>query len=79
MGWDELQNGDLLLAAEAIFDALITTDQNLLYQQNLASRKLAILVLPTTSWPRIQKHTAIVVAAVGSLKPSNYVELQFPE
>jgi len=52
MGWSELANGDLLAAAEADFDALITSDQNLRYQQNLTGRRLAILVLPTTSWPR---------------------------
>jgi hypothetical protein len=38
----ELQNGDLLRAAEvAGFEAIITTDQNLRYQQNLAERRLA--------------------------------------
>lgn len=55
MGWAKLSNGDLLAAAEKSFDAFITTDQNLRYQQNLTGRRLAILVLPTTSWPEIQK------------------------
>jgi hypothetical protein len=53
MGWATLENGDLLSAAEASFDAFITTDQNLRHQQNLTERRLAILVLPTTSWPKI--------------------------
>jgi len=53
MGWDRLGNGDLLNAAEVSFDAFITTDQNLRYQQNLSGRQLAVLVLPTTSWPKI--------------------------
>lgn len=39
-GWSALQNGVLLKTAEeAGFDAIITTDQNLRYQQNLAQRK----------------------------------------
>ncbi len=46
MGWAELGNGDLIAAAEAAFDALITTDQNLRYQQNLSDRKLAVLPDP---------------------------------
>src|SRR6266571_8892530 len=55
-GWSDLENGDLIRAAEAEnFNALITTDKNLKHQQNLRGRKLAILVLPTTSWPKIQK------------------------
>ena len=36
MGWADLSNGDLLAASEKSFDLLITTDQNLKYQQNLA-------------------------------------------
>ena len=76
-GWDRLENGDLLNAAEAAFDALITTDQNLRYQQNLAGRRLAILVLPTTSWPKIQAHITKVTAAIDALRPGDFVELQF--
>ena len=77
LGWAELANGALLSAAEAEFDALITTDQSLRYQQNLVDRKLAILVLPTTSWPRIQAHIAQIVAAIDALIPGDFVELRF--
>ena len=77
MGWATLNNGSLLAVAEAAFAALITTDQNLRYQQNLAGRKLAILVLPTTSWPKIQQHTHQIAAAVAVLKPGDFVELKF--
>jgi predicted nuclease of predicted toxin-antitoxin system len=48
--WGELDNGKLLAAAEVEFDVLVTTDKNLQYQQALASRRLAILILPTTNW-----------------------------
>ncbi len=45
LGWSKLSNGELLAAAEAAaFGLLITTDQNLRYQQNLSGRRLAILV-----------------------------------
>jgi hypothetical protein len=77
MGWAKLNNGDLLATAEKSFDAFITTDQNLRYQQNLTGRRLAILVLPTTSWPEIQKHTDKISDAVNSLKPGVFVELSF--
>lgn len=77
MGWAKLSNGDLLAAAEKSFDAFITTDQNLRYQQNLMGRRLAILVLPTTSWPEIQKHTDKVAGSVSTLKPGDFVELKF--
>jgi len=49
-GWNDIGNGELLMLAESEdFDALITTDQNLRYQQNLSGRKIAIAVLMTTN------------------------------
>jgi len=77
-GWADLDNGALLMAAESDFDVLITTDQNLSYQQNLTGRRLAILVLPTTSWPRIRAHTTHIVAALDGLRPGDFAKLRFP-
>ena len=78
MGWSALSNGDLLDSAEAQFDAFVTTDQNLRYQQNLAGRRLAIVVLPFASWPKLQSHVASIVSAIDSLKPGDYVEVALP-
>jgi hypothetical protein len=78
LGWAQLANGDLISAAEESFDALITTDRNLLYQQNLSGRRLAILTLWTTSWPKIQRHLPKVAAAVNQLTEGDFVELTFP-
>ena len=36
---------------QAGFEVFATTDQNLKYQHNLAQRKIAIVVVLTTSWP----------------------------
>jgi hypothetical protein len=48
-----LKNGELLkIAEEAGYDVFVTTDTNLKYQQNLSNRRLAIVVLLSTSWPR---------------------------
>jgi hypothetical protein len=77
-GWATLTNGELLAAAEGSFDALITTDQSLRHQQNLSMRRLGILVLPTTSWPRLQLHTAAIAAAVIALRPGELQEWSFP-
>jgi hypothetical protein len=77
LGWSGLANGDLLEQSEAQFDLLITTDQNLRYQQNLVARQPAILVLPTTSWPEISQHEAEVAAAVIAIRPGEYRELRW--
>jgi hypothetical protein len=78
-GWSRLSNGNLLTAAEAAsFDVFITTDQNLRHQQTMTTRRLAILVLPTTRWPQIRQHVVDVVAAVESVQPGDYRELTWP-
>jgi len=74
-GWSALRNGELLEKAEAEFDVLITTDRNLRHQQNMAGRRIAVLVLPTTSWPRLQSITQKIAAAVDVLKPGQYVDV----
>lgn len=49
VGWSGLKNGALLQVASTTFDALITADQNLQYQQNLAALPLAVFVLVARS------------------------------
>jgi hypothetical protein len=75
-GWSSLQNGALIAAAEAAgFEVFVTTDKNLKYQQNLATRTLSIVVLLTTSWPRIQGSLPAVLAAVESSVRGGYVDV----
>ena len=69
LGWSRLTNGELLASAEGRFDVLVTTDRNLQYQQSLAGRKLAVLVLPTTSWPKLQTQVQTIISALASLQP----------
>ncbi len=77
--WATLKNGNLLDAAEADgFATLVTTDSNLKYQQNLSSRRLAVVVLTTTSWPRIQRAAALVVGAIDSATEGSYTEVKIP-
>ena len=64
-GWSKLTNGELLDAAEKEgFAVLVTTDSNLKHQQNLWSRRIAVVVLTTPSWPRIQRAIPSVVRAI---------------
>ncbi|MBE9103017.1 hypothetical protein [Vacuolonema iberomarrocanum] len=75
-GWSELSNGNLLTRAEQDgYEPLITTDRNLRYEQNLANRKIAIIVLMTTSWPRIQQQTDRVQTIVDAIQPGTYQEI----
>jgi hypothetical protein len=44
-GWSGVKNGELLALAVAEFDAFLTVDQNLKYQQNLQTFPIGILLL----------------------------------
>jgi len=78
-GWSTVTNGDLIrLAEQQGYELLITTDTNLRYQQNLEDRAIAILVLSTTSWPRIKAAADQVVDVVAELSAGDYCELRIP-
>jgi hypothetical protein len=79
-GWDTLQNGELLKAAEAAgFNVLVTPDKNIRYQQNLAARTIALVVLGNPQWPILRLHLDRVVAAVNAARPGSYTEVKIPE
>jgi predicted nuclease of predicted toxin-antitoxin system len=78
-GWESLTNGELLGAAEAAgFELLVTTDQGLRYQQNLAKRKMRVLALRTANWPKIKKHVEMIARAIDELALGKYREISFP-
>ena len=79
LGWSTMKNGDLLAAAEAAgFEIFVTTDGNLRYQQNLATRVIAVVVLSTTSWPRIEAASAVIGKAVNEAAPRSFIEVSIP-
>jgi hypothetical protein len=78
-GWDRLKNGELLAAAEADgFDVLLTTDKNMRYQQNLAGRKIGVVVLGLQQWPDLRPHVQRIVEAINAAVPGSYSEIDFP-
>ena len=78
-GWDTLRNGELLDAAEAAgFDIFVTTDRNIRFQQNLAGRKIAIVVLSKARWRFIRTRLPEISSAVASATPGGLVEVEIP-
>jgi hypothetical protein len=79
-GWERLSNGALLnVAEEAALDMLLTTDKGIRYQQNLAGRKIAVVVLTgATKWSRVRLHLERVATAVNGAKPGSYTEVDIP-
>ena len=78
MGWTGLKNGELLTLAEQQFDAFITADQQLRYQQNLAGRRLAILVLPSNQVPMVTRLLPMIAQTLRDMAPGAFVELPLP-
>jgi hypothetical protein len=78
-GWDRLSNGDLLAEAErAGFEVFLTADKNIRYQQNLAGRRIAVVVLSTPQWPLVRSHVEKIAAAINAATPGSYAEVQIP-
>jgi hypothetical protein len=79
IGWHEMGNGELLQAAEqAGYDVLLSTDKNIQYQQNLACRKIALVILGNSQWPAVRLHLDKIAAAVDAATPGSYAEVDIP-
>ena len=78
-GWSGITNGELVRLTEAQFDVLITSDQNLRYQQNLAKRRLAIIELPTNQVPLVIKLAPQVQATLENIKIGEFTALPLPK
>jgi hypothetical protein len=79
-GWERLENGALLTAAESAgFNVLVTTDKNIRYQQNLTGRQIGIVVLGKGRWSIIKSCLARVVAAVDDATPGSFAEVEMPD
>src|SRR4051812_11006927 len=77
-GWSGIRNSELLRRAESEFDLLITSDQNILYQQNVAARNIAILELSTNDLRRICVSMALIQQTVEAVKPGEFRHLEIP-
>lgn len=66
MGWKGKQNGELLALAATHFEAFVTTDRNLSFQQNLTRFSIAVLVL-TVPTNRLSDLRPIVPALLDAL------------
>ena len=79
IGLAAVSNGDLIRAAnQAGFTLMLTCDQNIQYQQNLAGRPLAFVVLSTTRLDSILDHLDQVLAAIDAAVPGSFTAVTLP-
>jgi len=75
----QLENGELLqLAEESGFDVMITCDQNIKYQQNLAGRRLALVILGSNIWPIVRNYAAAIISAVEAAQRGSFAFIEMP-
>jgi hypothetical protein len=78
-GWNTSKNGELLIVAESDgFEVFLTTDNNIRHPQNLGGRRIGIVVLSSTSWPRIQKALPAVKDVIETVSPGSIKEVEIP-
>lgn len=81
MGWGGVENGELLRrAADAGFDALVTNDRGLEYQQHLTALPLAVVVIlaPANTIEAIRPVYPAPLTALGGLRPHEFIKVQVP-
>ena len=75
-GWSDKGNGELLdLAEREEYDVIVTTDQNLRYQQNLEGRQIGIVVLLANAWPRVRLYAKEIGEAIAVVQPGEVIEV----
>jgi predicted nuclease of predicted toxin-antitoxin system len=77
-GWSGVKNGKLLALAAERFDALVTIDKNLPYQQNTSALPVAVVLLdaPSSELPFLQLLVPALVDALANLRPGTYVTVK---
>ncbi len=77
-GFGGKKNGELLASAEAAgFDVLLTVDQSIPYQQNLAGKRIAIVILKAVSnrLPDLLPHVPSYLRALRSIRPGQVLRV----
>lgn len=78
-GWEELAKRRVARRSRASGLRSPGDDgQNIRYQQNLKARKISLVVLEHSQWPRVKLVADKVVAAVNTAHPGSYVEVEVP-
>ena len=75
-GWQRLENGELLDRAERHgYEILVTTDQNMRYQQNFAGRNVAVVVLMRARWSLVRQWIDQIIVMIGDIRPGELREV----
>ena len=75
-GWSDKDNGELLdLAEMGGYEVFVTTDQSLRHQQNVAHRRIGVVVLLATAWSEVRLRASEISQAIAAVRPGQIVEV----
>lgn len=75
-GWDAIRNGNLLDNAEREgYEIVISADQSMSYQQNVARRQMGLVVLLSNRWPDVEMRVDDIRAALENIQPGELREV----
>ena len=77
LGWAGIQNGALLRLANGQFDALLTVDQGIEYQQNLSGLSISVVVMmaPSNDVDDLRPLLPGVENALAKLRPGEIIRV----
>ena len=79
-GWAELENGNLLDAAdEHEFDIFITNDKKMAREQNFRNRRFGTIVIEGENWEQIRHHIPAVQQAIDRVQPGKKTHVEIPD
>ncbi len=73
-----IKNGKLLNLADGQFDVLISTDQNLPDQQNLAGKSIMVIILPSNKVTIVAQLIHAIEQTLKTIYPGKFVEIPLP-
>ena len=78
-GWAELTNGNLLDEADREgYAVIITADQKMPHQQNIARRTFGVVVLLSNNWPQVRDKITAIQTALEGIQPGELREVPIP-
>ena len=79
MGWSDVQNGRLLALAATDFELFMTVDQNMRFQQNLATLALPVMILVASDnrFPTLAMMAPLIAEGLALVQARTMVILEF--
>ena len=75
LGWEGVENGELLSRIEGSFDVFVTADKNMQFQQRLAARSFAIVEIYTNRLPLLRQSRERILEGIGSVSLNEYTKI----